>query len=588
MVMSMEFLPASREESEILGWLQPDFVLVTGDAYVDHPSFGSAIIGRLLEKHGYKVAVLSQPDWKNPDDFRKFGRPRLGFLITSGCVDSMVNNYSVMKRRRKRDVYSPEGVAGRRPDRAIIVYSNVARQAYRDCPIIIGGLEASLRRLGHYDYWDNKLRRSILLDSKADILIYGMGERGILEVAEALNDGFSSRDITWVRGTVFRQKTAPDESVILPDFHLLEDRSEYVRSFKLQYDNSESVNAQTLAEGYGDGLFVVQNPPQAPLGRAELDELYDLPFMRETHPLFDRGTGVPALTEVKFSICASRGCFGNCSFCALTYHQGRLVTSRSKKSIVSEGEKLSKMADFKGYIHDVGGPTANFRGPACDRQETKGTCLRRDCLFPSPCERLAADQSEFLAVLRGLRSIPGVKKVFIRSGLRYDYIMADPAHEEIIREICEFHVSGILKVAPEHVVPEVLKRMRKPGVEVYELFAKEFRKANESLGKEQYLLPYFISSHPGSGLNEAVDLALYLRRSGFVPEQSQDFYPSPGTAGACMYYTGIDPFTGEQVYSPRTEEDKRLQWALLHFNKRENRRTVEKALSMAGRREVLW
>jgi uncharacterized radical SAM protein YgiQ len=579
-------LPATAEEMKELGWLQADFVLVTGDAYVDHPSFGAAIVGRLLEKQGYKVAVLAQPDWRNGADFKRFGRPRLGFLITSGCVDSMVNNYSVMKRRRKKDAYSPGGVSGKRPDRAVVVYANKAREAYKGCPVILGGLEASLRRLAHYDYWSNSLRRSILLDSKADLLIYGMGERAVVEVAAALNDGFAARDVTWVAGTTFRSALPPEGAVLLPGYDALtaHDTAQeaYVESFKVQCANNEAVGARPLAERYGDRLFVIQNPPQKPLSPKELDETYELPFTRRVHPLFDKDGGVPAAEEVRFSITANRGCFGNCAFCALAFHQGRLVVGRSKASIVNEAKALTAAEGFKGYIHDVGGPTANFRKAACSKQESRGSCQERDCLFPEPCARLDVSHDEFLDILRAIRALPKVKKVFIRSGVRHDYLMADPKRKEIIRELCAHHVSGILKVAPEHASPRVLTRMRKPSIDVYESFAAEFRAANKALGKNQYLLPYFISAHPGSGLAEAVELALFLRRTGFVPEQAQDYYPSPGTAAACMYYAGTDPFTGEDVYVARSEDERRMQRALLQFNRPENRRLVLKALKIAG------
>ena len=581
----MDFLPASRQEIEDLGWAQPDFVLVTGDAYVDHPSFGVAIIGRLLQKNGYKIAILSQPDWKTSSDFRTFGRPRLGFLVSSGSVDSMVNNYTVMGRRRKKDAFSPGGVPGRRPNRAVIVYANMARQVYKDCPVVIGGLEASLRRLGHYDFWDDRVRRSILLDAKADLLIYGMAERAVLEVASALNDGFSIRDIVWINGTVFRTKSPAKDTIILPDFDSLSLKHEYVKSFLLQYHNSEHMNARALAERYADGVYVVQNPPQPPLNQTELDELYAMPFTRLVHTDV-QVAGVPAAEEVKFSITACRGCFGDCSFCALTCHQGRLVTGRSKEAIVKEAVMLTHMPDFKGYIHDVGGPTANFRRSACDKQAASGACPERSCLFPGPCKNLDTDHSEFMDILRAVRALPGVKKVFLRSGLRYDYLMAAPDRIKILKEICEYHVSGFLKTAPEHVSSRVLCCMRKPDISVYEQFSALFSDANKDLGKEQYILPYFISSHPGCELDDAVDLALFLKKTGWTPDQMQDFYPSPGTAACCMYYTGIDPFSGTEVFVARSKDEKRLQRALLQLNKPGNRKLVKKALEKSGRTDM--
>jgi uncharacterized radical SAM protein YgiQ len=585
----MTFLPLTAEEMRKLGWEQPDFVLITGDAYVDHPSFGAAIIGRLLERYGYKVAILAQPDWKSVTDFRRFGKPRLGFLITSGNVDSMVNHFSVTLHRRKVDKYAPGGEAGKRPDRAVIVYSNRAREAYKDVPIVLGGLEASLRRMAHYDYWEDGLRRSILLDSKADLLIYGMGERAIIEVAEALDAGISGKDISWIRGTCYATKTMPDgvEAVLLPDFEtLLQSKDEYCKSFAVQYRNNDSLTGVTLAEGYNvnqpSQMYVVQNPPQPPLERDELDDLYSLTFERSWHPSYDKAGGVPALEEVQFSITANRGCFGSCSFCALTYHQGRQVRSRSKDSIVKEAKLLASDQKFKGYIHDIGGPTANFRNPSCKKQLTKGVCPNKECLFPEPCKELEVDHSEYLDVLTAVRQLPGIKKVFIRSGIRYDYLMADP-DDRFLKELCQYHVSGTLKVAPEHVAPQTLKRMRKPGKRVYEAFQTKYKKTNQELKMNQYLIPYYISSHPGCTLDDAIDLAAYLKESGFVPDQVQDFYPTPGTLATCMYYTEKDPFTLEPIYVAKKAEDKRMQRALLHFNKKENRTLVEKALKKAGR-----
>lgn len=583
------FLPVDRKDMESRGWDQADFVLVTGDAYVDHPSFGTAIISRLLEAHGFRVAVLAQPGWKDASDFKRFGRPRLGFLINSGNVDSMVNHYSVFRHRRRRDVYSPGGRAGNRPDRAVIVYSNRAREAYRDVPIIIGGLEASLRRLGHYDYWDDKVRRSIIMDSRADILIYGMGERAVVEIAEALDAGIDVKDITWIRGTCVKMKD-PDiqpQDTVLPDFtSIAASRKEYCRSFAMQYRSNDAVTGERLIEKYDNNNYVVQNPPQPPLERDELDMVYGLEYMRTYHPSYEAAGGVPAIEEVKFSITANRGCFGGCAFCAITYHQGREVRSRSKASIVEEAVKLTQMPDFKGYIHDVGGPTANFRRPSCSRQRKHGMCRHRDCLYPEPCGSLEADHEEYLDVLRAVRSLEGVKKVFIRSGIRYDYLLADKG-SRFLEELCRHHVSGILKVAPEHVSKEVLKNMRKPSIKVFDRFSAMYKKMNARLGKDQYMVPYFISSHPGSTLNDAVELALYMKRTGFVPDQVQDFYPTPGTLATCMYHTEMDPFTLKRVYVAKTAEEKKMQRALMHFNKRENRETVRKALKKAGREDLM-
>ena len=585
------FLPVTMEEMKERGWQQADFVLVTGDAYVDHHSFGTAIIGRLLERYGYKVAVLPQPDYKSAEDFQRFGKPRLGFLINSGVVDSMVNNYSVFKHRRKTDEYAPGGKAGNRPDRAVIVYSNRAKEAYKDVPVIIGGIEASLRRLGHYDYWSDKVRRSILLDSKADLLIYGMGERAVVEIAEALDSGIAARDITWVRGTCYRAKdlsiaeSAGKESLkVLPSFdEISSDKKAYARSFAVQFKNNDSISAVTLAEKYTDTVYVVQNPPQPPLEREELDDVYSLPFENEWHPMYDEMGGIPAFKEIKFSVVSSRGCFGGCSFCALTYHQGRQVRSRSKEAIVDEVIKLTKKEDFKGYIHDIGGPTANFRGPACSKQLKSGVCTHRDCLYPAVCPNMTPDHSEYIDLLRAVRAVDGVKKVFIRSGIRYDYLMADPKCDDFIDELCRYHISGTLKVAPEHVSDRVLYYMRKPSKKVFLDFDKKYKAANKKLGKKQYLIPYLISSHPGSTLEDAVELAVFLKEYGFVPDQVQDFYPTPGTLSTCMYYTEIDPLTMKPVYVAKNMGEKRMQRALIHYNKKENRDLVMKALKMTDK-----
>lgn len=584
----MSFLPINRKDMEERGWDQVDFVLVTGDAYVDHPSFGTAIISRLLERYGYKVAILAQPDWKNADDFKRFGKPRLGFLINSGNVDSMVNHFSVFKHRRKTDQYSPGGVAGKRPDRAVIVYSNRAREAYKDVPVIIGGLEASLRRLGHYDYWDDKVRKSILLDSKADILIYGMGERAIIEIAEALDSGIEAKYIGWINGTCVRRSELEDsDTLLLPSFEEIStDKDKYCESFMIQYTNNDHITGQKIAEKYDENTFIIQNPPQAPLEREELDDIYDLPFERNYHPVYEQDGGVPGIKEVKFSIVSSRGCFGGCAFCAITYHQGRQVRSRSKESIVNEAHIIKDMPDFKGYIHDVGGPTANFRNPACDKQLTHGVCRDKDCLYPRPCKNMNIDHEDYLDVLRTVRNIDGIKKVFIRSGIRYDYVMAD-RDKTFMKELCEHHVSGTLKVAPEHIAPEVLECMRKPEKRVFEQFAVAYEKTNRQLNKKQYLIPYLISSHPGSTLEDAIELAEFLKETGFVPDQVQDFYPTPGTLATTMYYTEKNPFTMEKVFVAKKMQDKKMQRALMHFHKKENKAMVIKALTVAGRKDLI-
>lgn len=584
------FLPITREEMNERGWDEVDFVLVTGDAYVDHHSFGTAIIGRVLESKGYKVAVLPRPDYKSADDFKRFGKPRLGFLINSGVVDSMVNNYSVFKHKRKKDEYAPAGKAGGRPDRALIVYANRAREAYKGVPIIIGGIEASLRRLGHYDYWSDTVRRSILLDSKADLLIYGMGEKAVVEIADALDSGIEIKDITWIKGTCYKSINKPeDDWIILPQFEQIKsDKKSYAGSFAIQYKNNDAISAKGLAEKYTDTVWVMQNPPQEPLNQQELDDVYDLPFENEVHPSYKAVGGIPAFEEVKFSIVSSRGCFGGCSFCAITYHQGRQVRARSKEAIVEEARRLTKRKDFKGYIHDVGGPTANFRGPACDKQLKSGVCTHRDCLYPSVCPSIKPDHSEYFQILRSVRQLPGIKKVFIRSGIRYDYLLADPKCDKYIEELCKYHVSGTLKVAPEHVSARVLSYMHKPPKEDFIKFTRKYKKANEKLGLKQYLIPYLISSHPGSSLEDGVELALFLKEYGFVPDQVQDFYPTPGTLATCMYYTGLNPLTMEEVYVAKSMEEKKMQRALIHFHKKENRGLVEKALVRIGRKDLFY
>ncbi|MGF6376234.1 putative radical SAM protein YgiQ [Clostridiales Family XIII bacterium PM5-7] len=581
------FLPVTAKDVKERGWTQVDFVLVTGDGYVDHHSFGTAIIGRLLESKGYKVAVLAQPDYKHADGFRRFGKPRLGFLINSGTVDSMVNHYSVFKHKRRVDEYSPGGETGKRPDRAVIVYSNRAREAYKDVPIIIGGIEASLRRLGHYDYWSDKVRRSILLDAKADLLIYGMGERAIVEIAEALDSGIAAKDISWIRGTCYKAKAVDvdEDTVVLPTFDQISTSKEaYNKSFAMQYRSNDYINGKRLIEPYTDTVYVVQNQPQPPLEQEELDDVYQLPFENEYHPMYQEEGGIPAFREIKFSIVSNRGCFGGCSFCALTYHQGRQVRSRSKASIVQEAKALTKKQDFKGYIHDIGGPTANFRGPACKKQLKAGVCKDKDCLYPSPCSQMIVDHQDYLEVLRAVRKLDKVKKVFIRSGIRYDYVMADK-DGTFLRELCQHHVSGTLKVAPEHISENVLYYMRKPEKKVFIDFVRKYKKINEELGLKQYLIPYLISSHPGSTLDDAIDLMKFLQEFGFVPDQVQDFYPTPGTLATTMYYTEMDPFTAEPVHVAKDMEEKKMQRALIHYNKPENKRLVMKALEKAGRKD---
>lgn len=583
------FLPITKQECEQRGWTQPDFVLITGDGYIDHPSFGTAIISRVLESRGFKVAILAQPDWDSKEDFQRFGKPRLGFLINSGNVDSMVNHYSVFKHKRKTDAYTPGGAIGKRPNRAVIVYSNRAREAYKEVPIIIGGLEASLRRLGHYDYWDDKVRKSVLLDAKADILIYGMGERAIVEIAEALDSGIEAKDIGWIRGTCVKAKDVEldEDSILLPTFdEIAQDKQKYCESFAIQYQNNDYITAKRLIELYGEGVNVIQNSPQEPLSTEELDDIYELPYVGTYHPIYEKDGGIPAIKEVEYSIISSRGCFGGCSFCALTYHQGRQVRARSKDSILREGEKLIAQPGFKGYIHDVGGPTANFRSPACTKQLSKGVCTQKDCLYPNPCSQMTVDHTDYLDILRSLRSLLGVKKVFVRSGIRFDYVMADK-NDEFLRELCKHHVSGILKVAPEHVSEKVLSYMHKPEKKVFEEFSKKYKRINEQLGLKQYLIPYLISSHPGSTLDDAIELALFLKENGFIPDQVQDFYPTPGTLATCMYYTEMDPLTMKKVFVPKTMEEKKMQRALIHFNKPENRDIVKAALNKAGRPDLI-
>ena len=584
----MSFLPINKQEMLERSWESCDFVYIIGDAYVDHPSFGHAIISRVLESHGYSVGIISQPDWKDPKSIDILGRPRLGFLVSGGNMDSMVNHYSVTKHKRKTDAFTPGGAMGKRPDYATVVYCNLIRQRYKDVPILIGGIEASLRRLGHYDYWSESMKRSILLDSQADLLMYGMGEKSIVEIADALNSGLNIKDITYIDGTVFKT-TELDESlptITLPSFEdIKSNKRKYAESFKVQYGNCDPFTAKRLVESYGKE-FVVQNPPQKPLTQEEMDAVYALPYMRTWHPSYTKAGGVPAIEEVKFSLTSCRGCFGACSFCALTFHQGRIIQSRSHESILKEAEKIVKEKDFKGYIHDVGGPTANFRAPACNKQLTKGACGGRQCLFPTPCKNLKADHSDYVSLLRKLRKIDGVKKVFVRSGIRFDYLLADKK-DTFFKELVQYHISGQLKVAPEHVSDAVLMRMGKPKNAVYNRFVEKYYALNKQYGMNQFLVPYLMSSHPGSTMKEAVELAEYIRDMGYNPEQVQDFYPTPSTLSTVMYYTGLDPRTMEKVYVPTDPHEKAMQRALIQYRNPKNYYLVREALIKAHREDLI-
>ena len=589
--MIHDFLPVTREDCDKRGWGQLDFVYVIGDAYVDHPSFAPAIISRLLESHGYTVGIIPQPDWKDEKSIQVFGEPRLGFLVSGGNMDSMVNHYSVSKKHRETDAYTPGGEMGKRPDYAVVVYGNLIRRTYKHTPIIIGGIEASLRRLAHYDYWSNKIRRSILLDSGADLISYGMGEHSIIEIADALDSGIAVSDLTFIDGTVYKTR---DRSLLeqnrakaLPCFEEVRASKEaYARSFYIQYCNTDHFVADTLYETYDEKLFVVQNRPAKPLTQEEMDRVYALPYMRTYHPMYEAAGGIPAIREVKFSLISNRGCFGGCNFCALTFHQGRTVQTRSHASIVEEAKKLTYEPDFKGYIHDVGGPTANFRHPSCEKQLTRGVCPNRQCLFPKPCKNLVADHSDYIQLLRKLREIPGVKKVFIRSGIRFDYVLADK-NDDFLRELCEYHVSGQLKVAPEHISKKVLDKLGKPAPEVYKNFVERYNRMNEKLGKKQYLVPYLMSSHPGATLTEAIELAEYLRDIHYMPEQVQDFYPTPSTISTCMYYTGLDPRDMTPVYTATNPHEKAMQRALMQYRNPKNYDLVKEALERAGRTDLI-
>ena len=582
------FLPVCRQDLERQQIQQLDFVYVTGDAYVDHPSFGHAIISRVLQAHGYTVGIIPQPDWRDCESVKILGKPRLGFLVTAGNMDSMVNHYSVSRKSRKKDAYKPGGEMGKRPAYAEVVYCHLTRRAYKDVPIIAGGIESSLRRLAHYDYWSDSLKRSVLMDSGANLISYGMGERSIVEIADALNAGMDVSDITFVEGTCYRTKRLEDvyDYVMLPDYEeLCADKRKYAESFYTQYRNTDPYSSKRLVEPYGT-VYVVQNPPSKPLTSQEMDEIYDLPYCRAYHPMYEEAGGIPAIDEVKFSLVSNRGCFGGCSFCALTFHQGRIIQARSHGSIIREAKMMTEDKDFKGYIHDVGGPTANFRQPSCEKQKTVGVCRDRQCLFPTPCRNLRVDHRDYVELLRKLRSLPRVKKVFIRSGIRFDYLMADPS-DEFFRELVKYHISGQLKVAPEHVSDRVLDKMGKPHHRVYLEFTEKYKRINRECGMDQYLVPYLMSSHPGCSMKEAVELACYLRELGYMPEQVQDFYPTPSTISTCMYYTGLDPRTMEPVYVEKNPHRKALQRALIQYRRPENYDLVKEALELAGRTDLV-
>ncbi len=586
-VKNSDYLPMTREEMEERGWYYVDFLLVTGDAYVDHPGFGSAVIGRCLESLGFRVGIIAQPDWRGVSDFTVLGRPRYACLVTAGNLDSMVSNYTGNKVRRTEDMYSPGGKPGRRPDRATIVYCNRVREALPGVPVIIGGIESSLRRLAHYDYWENKVRRSIVLDAGADLLVYGMGERQIAEIARRLAKGEKIDNITDVPGTVYASACAPEgKNVVLPSFtEVCMDKGKYAEAFRLAYYEQNPFRGRTLVQPH-EKLLVIQNPPAKPLTTGELDGIYELPFARTYHPSYEKDGGVPALKEVEFSITAQRGCFGGCAFCALTFHQGCIIQARSHESIIKEAKLLTTLPNFKGIIHDVGGPTANFRQPPCKGQLRRGSCRDKQCLFPDKCRNIQVDHADLLSLLRKMRSIPGVKKVFLRSGLRYDYLMYEK-DEAVLEELCRHHVSGQLKVAPEHVSPGVLRMMRKPDPKLYREFADRYREVNKKLDKKQYLVPYFIVSHPGCTLADAVKLAEYIRDMGYNPEQIQDFTPTPGSLSTCMYYTGLDPFTGRKVYVPRSVKERKMQRALAQYRNPKNRELVREALTRAGRTDLI-
>lgn len=582
-----DFLPTNAEEMKKRGWTQPDFIYITGDAYVDHPSFGHAIISRVLEKQGFNVAILAQPDVNDDKAFLQFGKPRLGVLVTAGNLDSMVAHYTAAKKRRSDDLYSPGGKSGYRPDRAVIAYCNAVRRVMGDVALIIGGIEASLRRFAHYDYWQNKVRRSVLFDSRADILSYGMGEKSICEIARLLDRGVPIRKIKNIRGTCcIINKNEDVDAIMLPSFEeVCENKKAYAEACKIQYEEQDPIRGKALVQPHGDKLLF-QNIPAMPLTQKEMDEVYALDYMRNYHPSYEKLGGIPAISEVKFSLVSNRGCFGACNFCALTFHQGRIISARSHKSLIDEAKIIIKDPNFKGYIHDVGGPTADFRKPACKNQLKNGACKNRQCLFPTPCKNLEADHGDYLSLLTKLRNLPGVKKVFVRSGLRFDFMLCDKT-DDFIYDLCRYHVSGQLKVAPEHISENVLKHMGKPKTEVYKKFTDKFKLVNQRLNKKQYLVPYLMSSHPGSTLNDAVELALFLKENHMNPQQVQDFYPTPGSISTAMFYTGIDPRTGKEVYVPRTYEEKSMQRALLQYKNPDSHALVVKALKKAGREDLI-
>ncbi|EIW18556.1 MULTISPECIES: YgiQ family radical SAM protein [Pelosinus] len=587
--MKNEFLPISKEDMTKRGWDRLDFLFVSGDAYVDHPSFGPAILCRLLEKYGYRVGIISQPDWRSTLDFKKMGKPRLGVLVSAGNLDSMLNKFTAAKKFRSSDNYSPGGKAGCRPDRATIVYCNRIREVWKDIPIIIGGIEASLRRFAHYDYWSNSIRRSILIDSRADILIYGMGEKQLKEIAEQLQQGLNISDIRNVQGTCYKTDSIEHlwNFIETPGYDDVNtNKQAFSQAFKIQYQEQDAIRGKTIVQNHGE-YSIVQNAPALPLTTEEMDEIYDLPYQRTYHPIYEKSGGVPAIQEVKFSLVSHRGCFGGCSFCAIVSHQGRIIQSRSHESILNEAKIIIAMPDFKGYIHDIGGPTANFRIQSCQKQSERGTCKAKQCLAPTPCKELMTNHTDYLTLLRTLRALPGVKKVFIRSGLRYDYLMADPSNEEFLRELCEHHISGQLKVAPEHISPKVTNLMGKSGKGVYLKFMHAYKRVNERIGKEQYLVPYFMSSHPGSGLKEAIELAEFIRDLNYRPEQVQDFIPTPGSLSTCIYYTGINPFTNEKVYVAKDIHEKKMQRGLMQYRDPKNYYLVYEALTKANRQDLI-
>ena len=588
-MISNNFLPISKTDMKQQGITQLDFVYVIADAYVDHPSFGHAIISRVLQAHGYTVGIISQPDWKDDTSITILGEPRLAFIVSGGNMDPMVNHYTVAKKRRHSDAYTPGGVIGKRPDHATIVYGNLIRKTYKTKPIIIGGIEASLRRLAHYDYWSDHFKRSILLDAQADLISYGMGEKSIVEIADGLNAGIDVKDLTYIPGTVYKTKDLSSlyEPVFLPTYEeMVQDKAKYAESFRIQYENTDPFTGKNLVEGYDHGIYVVQNPPSEPLTMQEMDDIYDLPYMRTYHPSYEAAGGVPAIEEIRFSLTSNRGCFGGCSFCALTFHQGRTVQVRSHESIIKEAKLMTQDPAFKGYLHDVGGPTANFRHPSCEKQLRVGVCKNKQCLFPKPCANLTVDHQDYLKLLRSLRALPGVKKVFVRSGIRFDYLMADP-DDTFFRELIKYHVSGQLRVAPEHISNRVLKLMGKPENQVYRKFLEKYDRLNQQMHLKQYAVPYLMSSHPGSTLKEAIELAEYLRDLGYMPEQVQDFYPTPSTVSTVMYYTGIDPRTGEKVFVCRNPHEKAMQRALIQYRDPLNYDLVKEALLKAGRADLI-